>query len=63
MRCSVKRGVLRNCSKFTGKHLYQSLAFNKVADCRPPSVYLRNLLDESFSSGKFPGKHHLWNHI
>ena len=27
-----KRGVLRNFSKFTGKHLYQSLFFNKVAD-------------------------------
>ena len=27
-----KKGVLRNFSKFTGKHLYQSLFFNKVAD-------------------------------
>ena len=26
-----KKGVLRNFSKFTGKHLYQSLFFNKVA--------------------------------
>ena len=30
-RCSVRKGVLRNYSKFTGKHLYQSLFFNKVA--------------------------------
>ena len=30
-RCSVKRGVLRNFAKFTGKHLCQSLYFNKVA--------------------------------
>ena len=25
-RCSVKKGVLRNFTKFTGKHLYQSLS-------------------------------------
>ena len=30
-RCSVRKGVLRNCAKFTGKHLPQSLFFNKVA--------------------------------
>ena len=27
-----KKGVLRNFAKFTGKHLCQSLFFNKVAD-------------------------------
>ena len=30
-RCSVKRGVHRNFTKFTGKRLCQSLFFNKVA--------------------------------
>ena len=30
-RYSVKKGVLKNCAKFTGKHLCQSLCFNKVA--------------------------------
>ena len=30
-RCSIKKGVLRNFAKFTGKHLYQSLFFNKAA--------------------------------
>ena len=30
-RCSGKKGVLRNFAKFTGKHLCQSLFFNKVA--------------------------------
>ena len=30
-RCSVKKGVLRNFAKFTGKHLCQCLFFNKVA--------------------------------
>ena len=29
-RCSVGKGFLRNCTKFTGKYLYQSLYFNKV---------------------------------
>ena len=31
-RCSLREGVLRNFAKFTGKHLYQNLFFNKVAD-------------------------------
>ena len=30
-KCSMKKGVLRNFTKFTGKHLCQSLFFNKVA--------------------------------
>ena len=30
-RCSVKKDVLRNFAKSTGKHLYRSLFFNKVA--------------------------------
>ena len=30
-RCSVKKGVLTNFAKFTGKHLCQSLFFNNVA--------------------------------
>ena len=29
-RCSVRKSVLRNFTKFTGKHLCQSLFFNKV---------------------------------
>ena len=29
-----KKGVLRNFTKFTGKHLCQSLFFNKVAGLR-----------------------------
>ena len=28
-RCFVKKGVLRNLAKFTGKHLCQRLFFNK----------------------------------
>ena len=37
-----KKGVLRNFAKFTGKHLYQRLFFDKVAGLRP-GVFLRIL--------------------
>ena len=30
-KCSIKKGILRNFTKVTGKHQYQSLFFNKVA--------------------------------
>ena len=30
-RCFVKKGVLRDFAKFTGKHLCQRLFFNKIA--------------------------------
>ena len=34
------KGVLRNFTKFTEKHLCQSLFFNKVGDIRP-ATYLK----------------------
>ena len=34
-RCSTKKDVLSNFAKSTGKHLCQSLFFDKVADLRP----------------------------
>ena len=34
-RCSVRKGVLRNFSKFAGKHLCQGLFFSKVAGLMP----------------------------
>ena len=34
LTCSVKKSVLRNFAKFTGKHLCQSRFFNKVAGLR-----------------------------
>ena len=34
-RCSLKKGALRNFAKFTGKHLFQYLFFNKVAGLLP----------------------------
>ena len=34
-RCSLRKDVLRNFTKFTGKQLYHSLFFNKVPGLRP----------------------------
>ena len=42
-RCSVKKGVLRNFAKFTGKHLYQSLFFNKIAGLRSATLLKKKL--------------------
>ena len=39
--CSVRKGVLKNFAKFTGKHLCQSLFFNKVAGLRPVTLLKR----------------------
>ena len=33
-RCSIKKVVLKDLAKFTGKHLYQRFSFNKVAVLR-----------------------------
>ena len=42
-RCSIKIGVPRNFTKFTGKHLCQSLFFNKVAGPRPATLWNKRL--------------------
>ena len=42
-RCSVEKGFLRNFEKFTGKQLFQSLFFNKVA-VRRPAILLKERL-------------------
>ena len=36
--CINQIGVLRNFAKFTGKHLFQNLFFNKVAGLRPATL-------------------------
>ena len=45
-----KIGVLRNFAKFTGKHLCQSLFFNKVVGLRPATLLKRKLLEISQNS-------------
>ena len=52
-RYSVKKGVLRNFAKFTGKHLCQRVFFNKVAGLRPST-----LLKKKSVAQVFPIKHH-----
>ena len=46
-RCALQ-GVLRNFSKFLGKHLGQSLFFNKVAGLRPATLLKKNLWQQMF---------------
>ena len=63
LRCSVRKGALRNFAKFTGKHLCQSLFFNEVAGLRlqisvnfvkflriPPSQNTSGWLIQSFAA-------------
>ena len=47
-RCSVKKGVLRNFAKFTGRHLCQSLFFIKVAGLRPATLLKKRLWRRNF---------------
>ena len=47
-RCSMKKGALRNFAKFTGKHLCQSLIFNKVAGLRPATLLKKRLWHRCF---------------
>ena len=48
-RCSVKKGVLRKFSKFTGKHLCQSHFLNKVTALRPEILLKKETLTQVFS--------------
>ena len=52
-RCSMTKGVLGNFTKFTGKHLHQSLFFNKVAGLRPEACNFikKETLAQVFSCG------------
>ena len=57
-RCSVKKGVLKNLAKFTGKHLCQSLFLDKTTGLRSAksfakilrTAFLRNTLNNSLFS-------------
>ena len=48
-RCSIKKGVLKTCAKFIGKHLCQRLFFNKVV-----GVSFTTLLKKRFWHRCFP---------
>ena len=40
----MQKGALRNFTKFTGKHLCQSVFFNKVAGLGPATLLKKRLL-------------------
>ena len=42
-RCSIKKDVLTSFTKFTGKHLCQTLFFNKVTCLRPAFLLKKRL--------------------
>ena len=46
--CSIEIGVLKNFTKFTGKHLCQSLFLNKVAGLRPATLLKKRLWHRCF---------------
>ena len=60
--CSIKKGVLKNFAKFTGKQLCQSF-FNNVAGSRPPTLLKKRLWHRCFpvNFAKFISKHFLQN--
>ena len=47
-KCSARKAVLRNFAKFTGKHLCQSLIFNKAAGLRLATVLKKRLWHRCF---------------
>ena len=61
-----KKGILRNCTRFTGKDLCQSIFFNKVAGLRPATILKKILWHRCFPVNfvKFPKTpfyiEHLW---
>ena len=47
-KCSMQIGVLRNFTKFIGKHLCQSFFFNKVPGLRPAILLKKRLWHRYF---------------
>ena len=47
--CSIKKVLLKNFVKFTGKHLCQSLFFDKVAGPRPATLLKKETLAQVVS--------------
>ena len=48
-RCSIKKGILENFAKFTGKDLCWGLFFKKVASLRPATLLEKRLLHRCFA--------------
>ena len=60
-----KKGVLRNFANFAGKHLCQSLFFNKAAGLRPATLLKKRLWHRCFpvNFAKFLGTPFLKEHL
>ena len=63
--CSVKKSVLRNFAKFTGKHLCQSLYLNNVLGLWPATLLKQRLWRSCFpvNFGKFLRTPFLTEHL
>ena len=48
LKLFCEKGVLRNFANFTGKHLCQSVFFNKVASIRPATLFKKRLWHRYF---------------
>ena len=48
-RCSIKKVVLKSLAKFIGKHLCQSLFFNKVVGLRSATLFKKRLCSVNFA--------------
>ena len=59
-RCCVKKDVLRNFTKFTGKHLYQSLFFNRPATLLKKKLWHRCFPEFCETSKSIFFTEHLW---
>ena len=49
LRCSIRKGVLKNFAKFTGKHLRQSLFFKKSCGPLAYNFFEKETLTQFFS--------------
>ena len=47
--CSIRKGILRNFARFTGKQMCQILVFNKVAGLRPATLLKKEAHAQVFS--------------
>ena len=58
-----QKAVIRNFTKFTGKHLFQGIFFNKVAGPRPATLFKKRLWYRCFPVNfvKFPRTPYLQN--
>ena len=63
--CSITKDVLKNFSKFTGKHLCLRLSFGKVSGLKPATLLKKRLQSRNFPVNfeKFLRKHFFEEHI